>query len=70
MKIFHSALNDEGVYLRPKMKFQPTIREILFTHCGQNETKFRFGWPEKNGLFSKCQSFLMEQMYAQMFPLI
>ena len=26
-----SILNKEGVYMKPEMKFQPTIEKILFT---------------------------------------
>ena len=52
--------------MRPEMKF--ARNEILthhkinsvyiIFHCGQNEAKFDFGYSEKNGPFSKSQSFL------------
>ena len=52
----------------PEMKFQSTIKEILFTllfHCGWNEIKFRFGgFPRKTVHSVKCSQLCFDEISA------
>ena len=52
-----------------------SIRNEILTHikinsvyiifnCGRNEVKFRFGWSEKNGPFSKASLFCFDEIKA------
>ena len=55
----------------PEVKFQPTIKGILFTLlfiAGEMKWISFRGWSEINGPLSKSQSFLLT--HAQMFPFI
>ena len=53
--------------MRPEMKFQPTIKEILFTLLfivGEVKMKFRFrGWSEENSPFNKSK----EKQYSHIY---
>ena len=65
--IFNLLLIRIRIYVRPEMKFQPTIKEILFTLLfivGEVKMKFRFrGWSEKNSPFSKSN----EKQYSHIY---
>ena len=60
----------EGVCMRPenltKMKFQPTIKEILFKllFCVRKEMEFRWGDPRKTAYSVKTKHFCFDEINA------